>query len=198
MSAITKPRKLTPIEYLAIEEKAEFKSEFFNGEMFAMSGASPWHCVVKDNLVLEIGNQLRGGPCFTMSSDMRLNVHPSGLYTYPDLLIVCGPMKFDPLNANTIMNPTIVVEVLSPSTMHYDRGAKLRKYQKLDSVKEIVLVSQDLPLVEVYARQPNGQWVYLTFDDVEGSFTLDSVQVSVPLVDIYRNVEFPTDPSTPS
>ncbi len=196
MSAMPKPRKLTAIEYLAIEEKAEFKSEFFDGEMFVMSGATVWHNIIKDNIVGELHGKLKGGPCFTMSSDMRLNVTPTGLYTYPDLVIVCGRVEFDPLNANTITNPTVVVEVLSPSTETYDRGAKFRKYQKLASVKEIVFVSQDLPVVEVYARQSDGRWVLSTYDDPAGSFALSSVAVTVLLADVYRNVEFP--PESPS
>ncbi|MFY7950960.1 MAG: Uma2 family endonuclease [Armatimonadaceae bacterium] len=125
MSAVPK-RKLTVAEYLAIEKKAEFKSEFFNGEMFAMAGASRQHNRLKDNMVIRIGSQLLGGPCQTFSSDQRVLIDRTGLYCYPDLLIVCGEVETADDDEDTITNPRVVIEVLSPTTERYDRGAKFR------------------------------------------------------------------------
>jgi Uma2 family endonuclease len=190
MSAIAK-RKLTTAEYLAIEANAPFKSEFFDGEMYAMAGASPEHNYVTENLSVEIGGRLKGGPCRTVSSDLRLKIERTGLYTYPDLMIICNRPEYDPADRNTLLNPFVVFEVLSPSTASYDRGTKRRHYQKLDSVREVVLVSQDEPVIEVYSRQPNGTWVLTTFEDPAGEFALTSVPVSVPMADVYRGVEFP-------
>ncbi|MFO0811351.1 MAG: Uma2 family endonuclease [Gemmataceae bacterium] len=195
MSAIPKPRKLTVAEYLAIEAKAETKSEFYDGEMFAMAGASPPHNFIKENLSVEVGSRLRGSRCRTLSGDQRVMIPRTGLYTYPDLVIVCGRPEFDPADPNTLINPVVVVEILSPSTERYDRGAKFRQYQKLASVGEIVLVSQDQPLVQVFARQPDGRWLLTTFDDPSGEFSLTSVPVAVPLADVYRDVEWPDAPA---
>lgn len=184
-------------EYLAIEEKAETKCEFYDGEMFAMTGASPPHNIVKDNLVVEVGSRLKGGSYRTMSSDQRVHIPRTGLYTYPDLVIVCGRPEYDPADPNTLVNPVVVVEVLSPSTEGYDRGAKVRQYQKLASVREIVLVSQTQPLVQVFARQADGRWLLTTFDDLSGEFALTSVPVAVPLADVYRDVEWPDGSAAP-
>src|SRR5436190_8120239 len=116
--------KLTPAEYLAIERQAEFKSEYYRGEMFAMAGASRQHCFVKDNLAGELHQQLKGGPCRSLTSDMRLKVEPTGLYTYPDIAIICGKPEFEDNEADTLLNPTVIAEVLSDSTEKYDRGTK--------------------------------------------------------------------------
>lgn len=129
-----------------------------------------------------------------MSSDQRLKASRTGLYTYPDIMILCGPPEFDPQNANTILNPAVVIEVLSPSTEAYDRGVKFRHYQKLPSVREIVLVNQDEPVIEVFARQADGRWVLGTFEDQAGSFALTIVPVTVSLADVYRDVTFPDAP----
>ena len=142
MSALPKP-KLTVAEYLARERRAEFKSEFFNGEVFAMAGASRAHNFVKENLIGELFARLKGGPCRTLSSDQRVSVAATGLYAYPDIIILCGPAVSDPADDDTLTNPTVLIEVLSPSTERYDRGAKFRNYQKIPSLLEYVLVAQD-------------------------------------------------------
>lgn len=197
MSAVPKPKKLTVAEYLAIEEKAERKSEFFDGEMFLMAGAAPKHNYTKDNLVGELHGRLRGGPCRTVSSDQRLHVERVGLYTYPDILIICGQREFDPVDPMSLLNPLVIFEILSASTESYDRGAKFRRYQQIPSVREIVLVSTEIPLVQVFARQDDGRWVLSTFDDMDGAFALTSVPVNVPLVDVYRDVEFDVEVTPP-
>jgi Uma2 family endonuclease len=193
MSAVPK-RKLSPAEYLAIEKKAEFKSEFFNGEMFAMAGASRPHNRVKDNLIGELFTRFKGGPCQTFSSDQRVLVDRTGLYTYPDLLIVCGEVESMEDDEDTITNPRVIVEVLSPSTERYDRGAKFRNYQQVPSLTEYVLVAQDEAVVERFVRQADGTWGYTSFVGLEAVLALSSVPVSVPLADVYAGVEFPAPP----
>ena len=192
MSAVPK-QKLTAAEYLAIERKAEFKSEFFNGEMFAMAGASRPHNTALMNLGGEIYSRLKGGPCRPFMQDQRVVVDRTGLYTYPDLLIVCGRVETAADDEDTITNPRVVVEVLSPSTERYDRGAKFRQYQQLPSVQEYVLVSQSEPLCERFVRQDDGSWSLVSFVGLEAVLALTSVPVQVPLSDIYAGVEF-TDP----
>lgn len=190
MSAVPK-RKLTEAEYLAIEWAAEFKSEFYNGEMFAMAGASREHNRIKDNLIAELGSRFKGGPCQTYSSDQRLKVSKTGLYTYPDIVIVCGQADYAESDRDTLVNPTAVIEILSPTTEKYDRGVKFRHYQKVPSLKEYVLVSQDEPVCERFVRQPDETWVLTTVTGLSGELTFASVPARIPLTDVYAGVEFP-------
>lgn len=190
MSAIPKPKKLSEEEYLAIESRAPFKSEFYAGEMFAMAGASRIHNELKDNLVIEIGGRLKGGPCRTYSADMRVKVERTGLYTYPDIAIVCEPPQFEEIQGvETLLNPRIIIEILSESTESYDRGAKFKQFQRIPSVVEYILVSQEEMSIERFVRQSDNTWLITTFDDPAGEFSLDSVPVRIPLADIYRGVE---------
>jgi Uma2 family endonuclease len=194
MSAIPK-KKLTEAEYLSLERTADFKSEFFNGEMFAMAGASREHNELKDNMIGEIFSRLKGGPCRTYSSDQRVKVSRTGLYTYPDLLIVCGTPEFEfDKDVDTLLNPQVIFEILSESTESYDRGAKFQQYWQVPSLREYVLVSQDKMLMERFVRQPDDSWLLTTFDDAAGDFTLATISVRVPLVDIYRGVEISEQP----
>ncbi len=198
MSAIVQSKKLTPEEYLALEEKAETKNEYFNGEMFAMAGASIEHNRVKENLIFELRLRLEGTSCQSFSSDQRLKADPGGFYTYPDILLVCGKIERDPLNRNTITNPIVVFEVLSPSTEGYDRGAKFRRYQKIPSLREIVFVSQDEWAVQVCIRHPDGDWFIRTFSDPAGSFKLTSLPVEIPLTSVYQGLaELGDEPNSP-
>ncbi|MGL6097824.1 MAG: Uma2 family endonuclease, partial [Fimbriiglobus sp.] len=190
MSAVPK-RKLTAAEYLAIEEKAEFKSEFYNGEMFAMAGAGWDHNQAKDNLIVELGVRLRGGPCRTISSDQRVLIESTGFYTYPDIVILCGPPEFATPKRDTLVNPTAIIEVLSPSTEAYDRGAKFRQYQQIPSLREYVMVAQEEPRIERYVRQADGSWVLTVFEGLEAEFALTTGPARVPMADVYRGVEFP-------
>ena len=196
MTAVPRP-KLTPAEYLARERRAEFKSEYLNGETFAMAGASYAHNLIKDNLVAELSTRLRGGPCRTLSSDMRVKVSRTGLYTYPDVLVLCGPPEFEDNERDTLLNPRVVIEVLSYSTEKYDRGAKFRHYQQVPSLQEYVLVSQDEPVVEHFARRPDGTWVLTTAAGLDGELTLATVPARVPLAAVYAGVTFPDHPSGP-
>ena len=151
MSAVPKGF-LTPQEYLAQERRAELKSEYYRGEVFAMAGATFEHTLIKDNFAREAGNQMKGRPCVVLTSDMRVKVDPTGLYTYPDAAIVCDGPRFEDNVFDTLLNPQVVMEVLSDSTEKYDRGAKFRHYRQIASLKEYLLVAQDRPLVERYTR----------------------------------------------
>ena len=190
MSAIPNV-KLTPAEYLAQERVAPFKSEFFNGEVFAIAGASREYNRIKENLVGELFAHLKGTPCRSYSSDLRLLVEATGLYTYPDIILVCGTEKFDVLDKDTLTNPSAVIEILSPSTERYDRGAKFRNYQQIESLVEYLLVAQDEPVCERYIRQEGGSWGVVSFVGLEASLVLTSVQAEIAMADIFAGVEFP-------
>jgi Uma2 family endonuclease len=193
MSALPK-KELTVAEYLAIERQAESKSEFFNGEMFAMAGASWQHNAISANLLIEIGGRLKNGPCRVFASDLRVKVDRTGLYTYPDLLIVCGQLEFDPMDADTLVNPQVIFEILSKSTEAYVRGEKFRHYQRLPSLKEYVLVNQDKKLLQRHVQKSDGEWALRYFDDPSGEFALASIPIRVPMADIYRGVDLPEEP----
>jgi len=193
MTAVPKQR-ITPQEYLAKERAAEFKSEYFRGEMFAMAGARYPHNAIKDNLIYRLGRLFEGGPCRTLSSDMRVTVAATGLYTYPDIVVLCEPPVFEDNVYDTLLNPQVVIEILSESTEKYDRGAKFRHYQQMPSIKEYVLVSQDEAVVERFVRQADGTWVLTTFTDPAAEFALATVPARVPMAEVYRGVTFPESP----
>ena len=203
MSARPK-RRLTEAEYLAIERAAEFKSEFFNGEMFpmqgpggpqGMAGATFAHNAVKENLASALSSALRGGPCRTLSSDMKVKVKATGLFTYPDILIVCGQPEFpDAESTDILLNPAVIVEVLSPSTEKYDRGAKFHQYQQLLTLTEYVLVAQDEALCERFVRQPDGSWLLTTFTGLSTTIDFVTVAARIPLAEIYSGIAFPEKP----
>ena len=190
MSAMPKPR-LTSLQYLALEREAEFKSEFFDGEMFAMAGASPPHNFIKENLSGELFARLKGSRCRTVTSDQRLKVEQTGLFTYPDIIIFCGTPEYAPEDPYALINPTAIVEVLSPSTESYDRGAKFRNYQQIPSLVEYILVAQDEAVCERFARQADGLWGYAPFVGLDAELVFTSVPARIPLADVYRGVAFP-------
>jgi Uma2 family endonuclease len=203
MSAVPK-RKLTEAEYLEIERAAEFKSEFYDGVMYpvqgppevlGMAGATFTHNRIKDNVHYELTSRLRGGPCQALSSDMRVKVRATGLQAYPDVVVFCGPPEFgDARKQDVLLNPTVVVEVLSESTERYDRGTKFEHYRRIESLREYVLVAQDRVFVERFVRQPDGSWNLTEFTDPAGTFALATVPAEIPLADVYRGVELPESP----
>src|SRR5947209_3009314 len=146
MSSVPKTL-LTTQEYLARERKAEFRSEFYRGEMFAMAGASWEHTLIKDNIAHEARNQLDDGPCRVLTSDLRVKVDATGLYTYPDVIIVCDEPMFEDRMFDTLLNPRCLMEVLSDSTEKYDRGEKFKHYRRVPSLQEYILIAQDEALV---------------------------------------------------
>ena len=181
---------LTPEEYLAFERQCEYKNEYYNGEVFAMTGASRPHNLILVNLGREVSQQLKGRPCETYTSDMRVLIPSTTNYFYPDLVVVCGEPRFADGHFDTLLNPTLVIEVLSPSTEDFDRGRKFEQYRKIGSLMEYVLVSQDRMHVERYGRRPEGDWLLSEFNDPEGTLKLISVECELAMSEVYRNVQF--------
>lgn len=193
MSAAISRIRYTPAEYLTLERDSEIKHELVSGEVYAMAGASPAHNRIVFNLATHLGVALLGGECQGYSSDQRVRVPETDMYSYPDLTIVCGEPAYDPHDSETLVNPTLLVEVLSPSTEAWDRGGKFEYYRRLTSLKEYLLVSQDRPLVERYVRQgPTGaEWLYTAYAHLDEVLTLDSLGVELPVVKIYDRISFP-------
>lgn len=180
---------LTPEEYLAIERQAEYKSEYLAGEVFAMVGASREHNLITVNISTALAQQLKDRPCEVYSSDMRVGVSAADLYTYPDVVVACNEPKFDDDYFDTLLNPTLIVEVLSPSTASYDRTKKFGYYRKIESLAEYLLVAQDEYKVEQYVKQPDGRWLLSDISSLAGTVELDSIQCMLKLADVYAKVE---------
>lgn len=181
---------LSPEEYLEIERRAEFRSEYFNGEMFAMAGASLAHNRITRDALTAINTSLRSGDCEVFSNDMRVKIDPIKKYAYPDLVAVCGDARFEDAETDTLLNPVLIIEVLSPSTAAYDRGAKFEHYRQIPSLREFVLIEQDRPHIEVYRRDADGSWRLFEQNDLEGTVSLESIGCHLTLREIYARVEF--------
>ena len=188
MSANVIPH-VTPEEYLEGELKAEYKSEYYKGQIYAMAGASLTHVTIVSNFTAELRQALRGGTCVAVSSDLRLRVSFAGLYTYPDVIVICGQVRYADDKSHTITNPTVIIEVLSPSTEAHDRGFKFAQYRKIDSLHEYVLVSQSEPRVEKFHRRGE-QWVLSECVGIEAVCELESVNCRIQLAEIYDKVAF--------
>ena len=191
--ALQTKRLISPEEYLAIERSAQYKSEYLHGEMFAMVGASRGHNLIVTNSVAELRQQLKKRPCQIYANDMRVKVSPTGLYTYPDIIVVCGKDRFDDSHKDTLLNPTVIIEVLSDSTEGYDRGKKFEHYRKLESLQEYVLIAQNKTHVERHLRQPDNQWLLMETDDLQSNIRLTSIQCELALAEIYDQVEIEED-----
>jgi Uma2 family endonuclease len=189
MSTIPQPR-LTPADYLARERRAEHKSEYLDGQVYAMVGASRSHNRIVINLARELSTQLRGRACEVFISDMRVKVSPTGLYTYPDVAVVCGQPEFEDQELDTLLNPKLVIEVLSESTEAYDRGDKFAHYRRFESLAEYVLVAQDRVRVERFVRDGE-QWILSEVSDPTGVLVLEAIGCELTLRDVYERVEFP-------
>ena len=190
MASATVIPRITPEQYLALERKADFKSEYSNGFIIAMAGASRAHNLITGNIHGEIRSQLKGHPCRAYACDMRLRVTPTGLYAYPDVMAVCGAAAFEDDEVDTLLNPTMIVEVLSPTTEAFDRGDKFRQYRELASLREYVLIAQDKVLVERYARQGE-DWLLTVSRSLDESLRLASIDCEIPLREIYAKVKLP-------
>jgi len=184
-------RGLTEEQYLEIERAAESKSEYFQGEMFAMGGAGAAHNRLVWNLIAELGPRLRSGPCQGYPSDMRVRVSATGLYTYPDVVVVCGEPRFLDDRRDTLLNPSLIVEVLSPSTEAYDRGRKFEHYRSIPSLTEYLLVASDRIHLDLYARQPAGQWLLTSAGGPEGALDLTSAGCRLAAAALYEGVAIP-------
>ncbi len=188
-SAAVIPR-ITPEQYLALERKAQFKSEYCNGFIVAMAGATREHNLIVGNIHGEIRSQLKGRPCEVYKSDMRVRVSATGLYTYPDVVAVCGEPQFEDDESDTLLNPTIIAEILSKSTEAYDRGDKFAQYRQLTSLREYVLISQDKVLVERFTRRET-ECVLTEYRSLDDRLPLESIGCQIALREIYALIEFP-------
>jgi Uma2 family endonuclease len=181
---------MTPEAYLEFERASEMKHEYFGGEVFAMTGASRNHNRIVANMLASLHGQLRKRPCEVYPSDMRVKTRSTILYTYPDISIVCGEPQFEDEVLDTLLNPTVIIEVLSPSTERYDRGRKFQHYRTLLSLQEYVLIAQDSYRIERYLRQPNDEWLFSDFTAINSTLELTSIQCQLALADVYEKVTF--------
>lgn len=189
MSVQPKPY-VTPEEYLERERATEEKHEYFQGEVFAMVGASFAHVTIVSNVNASLHSQLKGKSCQAFATDLRVNVSRTGLYTYPDAGVVCGEPEFGDKHRDTLLNPKILIEVLSPSTEAYDRGKKSAHYRTIESLTEYLLVAQDQLRIEQYIRQPSGDWLLHEVSGLDGSIRLPSIECELKLAEVYDRIEF--------
>ncbi|MFZ1642410.1 MAG: Uma2 family endonuclease [Candidatus Contendobacter sp.] len=180
----------TPEQYLALERQANYKSEYVNGSIFAMAGASKEHNQIAFNIAGELHGQLKNRPCLAYVNDLRVKVNATGLYTYPDVAALCGEPQFEDEQMDTLLNPSVIIEILSPSTEAYDRGDKFAHYRRLPSLMEYVLIAQNKVRVEHYIRQDN-KWVLTEMDSLDETLCLASIQCEIPLREIYAKVDLP-------
>ena len=202
----TTPKSIiTPEEYLRLERNSEVRSQYFRGEMFAMTGATPSsagryamsgmsrsraHNLICANVLASVHRQFDGRPCEVYQSDMRVKVSGSGLYTYPDVVATCESPQFEDQEVDTLLNPQAIVEVLSKSTEAYDRGDKFRHYRDIDSLQDYVLISQDKHRVERFSRQDDGQWLMWSTEDLNSVLAIPSIDCELTISDIYSRVDF--------
>jgi Uncharacterized protein conserved in cyanobacteria len=189
MSALPKT-KLSPTDYLKLERDSDVKHEFFNGEMFAMAGAKRRHNLIALNIGSEVRQHLKGKDCEAYPSDMRVYVGKFGLYTYPDISVVCGKPVFQDDVLDTLVNPVLLIEILSDSTEGYDRGRKFQHYRSIESLREYVLVSQNDALIEKYVKQGDGFWVLSDAVGVDSSIIFESIDCAISLAEVYDKIDF--------
>jgi Uma2 family endonuclease len=187
MSSAAKKTYVTSAEYLAIERAATYKSEYRDGQIYAMSGVSRPHSLIATNLARHLANQLEGRECELHIAEMRVRIQRTGSYSYPDLVIVCGEPRMEDQVFDTLLNPTLIIEILSPSTESYDRGVKFADYREIESLSDYVLVSQDKILIERFTRQGDS-WVLMVHNQAEGVLRLPSIGCDLALRDVYARV----------
>ena len=188
MSSVVAQTYLTPEEYLTFERKATTKHEYVNGQIVARSGASFAHNFITMNTANQLYNQLIGGECQVAASDMRVKVTEIESYFYPDVVVVCGEPRAEDDTFDTLLNPTLIVEILSPSTETYDKGEKFEHYQQIASLKDYILISQDKVCTEHYCRE-GSKWLQTEFAELEDVLSLRSIDCELRLQDVYKRVE---------
>ena len=198
LASTRQPYRFTVEEYLAFERTAEERHEYLDGVIYAMAGESPNHGRISMNLSISLGSQLRGSPCEAFSKDTKVRCGPylahtrEGLYAYPDLVIVCGALQFHDQVQDVLLNPTVIVEVLSPSTAAFDRGEKFHLYRTwLPTLTDYVLVAQDRPEIEHYHRGPDDLWTLRTLEGLAAVLHLEQIGCTVALADVYERLVFP-------
>lgn len=193
MSVAQSGIRYTPEEYLRREYDAQEKHQYYHGEIYAMAGGTAEHSLIISNLNREIGNLLKGKQCRVYDGNLRVRIPRANLYTYPDVSVICGEIEFDPIDKNrtTMLNPTLIVEVLSPSTEGWDRGGKMQSYLQIDTLREYVLVSSQAASVETFFRQGDGTWLYTPTKPPVTAVKIQSLNIAMPFADIYSGVTFP-------
>ena len=182
--------KWTEADYLTFERESDTKHEFIDGQVIAMSGASRRHNLIAGSVHYSLYGQLRGGPCEVYQADMRVNVRESGLYTYPDLVVVCDTPDMTDDAVDTLVNPNVIIEVLSPSTERYDRGKKFQHYRQIPSLQAYVLISQDVPHIETFTRQPDDAWQLREASGLDAIVNIPAIDCTLQLSDVYERVTF--------
>jgi Uma2 family endonuclease len=200
---LAQPKPLyTGEEYLALEREVEYRSEYYDGEIYAMAGESEPHGIISANTARHLGNQLEGKPCVTFIKDMKVRsgmLPPSrfsrkGFYSYPDIVVVCGERQYHDTYRDVLLNPTVIIEVLSPSTETFDRGRKAWRYRHhLPSLIDYLLVAQDEPFVDHFHKDPDGRWFLASYYGLEAEIQLASIDCTLRLSDIYDRIEFPDE-----
>jgi len=185
-----KKNKFTADEYLAMETVADYKSEFYRGEIFALAGGTVDHNAIVFNCSVELRVRLDPGRCRVMNSDNRLHIQRSGLYTYPDVMVICGKVQFYDRRKDTVLNPLLIVEVLSESTRDYDRSGKFAFYKQIPDLQEYVLIESERPRVECYRRTADGLWVFEAFEGLDAAAKFESVACEIPLHALYLQVSW--------
>ena len=186
---------ISPEEYLERELQSEEKNEYFNGEIFAIARPSPRHTWIVTNVAGEFRQQLKGKPCRVSSSELRLRVTPTGLYTYPDVMVVGADVEYASDQKDTVLNPVVIVEVLSKSTQDYDRGQKFQHYRTLPSLIDYLTVAQDVPHVLHWTRQSETRGLLVEYSDLGQSIPLASISCVLPLTEVYDKIEWPAPPA---
>jgi Uma2 family endonuclease len=188
-------QRYTAAEYLSLERTSDVRHEFADGQMVAMSGGSLWHAIICDNLLVRLTSRLSGSSCKPFSASLRVKIQATGNYTYPDLSIVCDERQMEDGRNDTLLNPKVLIEVLSPSTESHDRGWKFRNYQLIPSFEEFVLVSQDEPRVERFLRQGDVGWLMTHVSGLDQTVRIESIGCELPLAEIYKEVVFGQEPA---
>ena len=188
-------KQFTLEQYLTREAEAVYKSEYFNGQIFAMAGGTPEHSIIAVNTCSQLAQQLEDRPCTVRNSDQRVRIPATGLLTYPDISVVCGDAVMDALDPNALTNPVLIVEVLSEGTEAHDRGRKFVHYQRLTSLKQYVLISSEVCRIDLFTRAEDGKtWEFIGSSDPHGSLELSSIHCTLPLARVYAKVNVKPDP----
>lgn len=187
-------RKYTLKEYLDLDKNSEERYEYFDGAVFAMAGGSPSHARISGNVYSTLQAKLRGGQCEAFNSEMRIKVPLALPYRYPDASVVCGEPVFDEIDGQQMLvNPVLIVEVLSPSTAAYDLVDKFAAYQSIDTFREYLLISQDRPHIIQHVKQSKRRWMRIEIEGMESEVMLESVNVTLALIELYERVDFQAD-----
>jgi Uma2 family endonuclease len=195
MSVVESHERLSEAAFLQFERRAEVKSEFFDGEMFAMAGGTRTHSLIATNLTRELGNRLKGRPCVTFNADLRVKVEATGLLTYPDVSVACGPQRFLDTEEDTLLNPILIGEVLSGSTEAYDRGKKFAHYRLMPSLRHFLLVSQKEPRIELFSHAGGDEWRLREAAGLDATLNLPALEITIALSEVFAQVEFSSAPT---